>query len=227
MNADLFHAWLASGLALAALSFLVRDNPASRLAEHLFAGLSVGYAAVLAVKGTLLPSWWAPLRAGNLAGLFIPTLLGLLLLGSLHAATRRFAGWGLAALAGFGAGAAIPRIVESHVLRQIHPALADLPGGGLVAWASLAASALVLLHTTATGTPGPVRKRLEGAGGLCLTAFLGAAFGAGVPGRFAVLQDQLTRLADACRPSLGCPALVLGAGIALVLLRARHDNSPR
>ena len=43
MNLEIFGAWLAVFLTLAIFSFLYKDNPFYKLAEHLFVGISAGY----------------------------------------------------------------------------------------------------------------------------------------------------------------------------------------
>ena len=42
-----FQIWLMAFFTLAIFSFLYRDNPIYRFAEHLFAGLSAGYYVAL------------------------------------------------------------------------------------------------------------------------------------------------------------------------------------
>ena len=62
---------------LAIFSFLYRDNPVYRVAEHVFAGLSAGYYAGLIFQSVLVQQLWVPLAGGNLWLLF-PGALGVL-----------------------------------------------------------------------------------------------------------------------------------------------------
>ena len=48
MDAGTFGAWMATGLTLFIFSFLYKDNPLFKLAEHLYVGVSVGYTIVKA-----------------------------------------------------------------------------------------------------------------------------------------------------------------------------------
>ena len=48
MDATVFGAWVATGLTLFIFSFLYKDNPLFKLAEHLYVGVSVGYTIVKA-----------------------------------------------------------------------------------------------------------------------------------------------------------------------------------
>ena len=43
MNIEIFGAWVAVFLTLAIFSFLYKDNPFYKIAEHLFVGVSAGY----------------------------------------------------------------------------------------------------------------------------------------------------------------------------------------
>ena len=46
MDGTTFGAWMATGLTLFIFSFLYKDNPLFKLAEHLYVGVSVGYTIV-------------------------------------------------------------------------------------------------------------------------------------------------------------------------------------
>ena len=52
---------LAAGLTLAVYSFLYRDNPLFKLAEHVYLGVSVGYATVVTVHQYLAKQVYDPL----------------------------------------------------------------------------------------------------------------------------------------------------------------------
>ena len=48
ISLEIFGAWLAVLLTLCILSFLYDDNPFYKAAEHLYIGMSAGYALVMA-----------------------------------------------------------------------------------------------------------------------------------------------------------------------------------
>lgn len=58
---EVFGVWIASFLTLAIFSFLYKDNPIYRFAEHLFIGISAGYVFIQAINGTLIPNLFHPL----------------------------------------------------------------------------------------------------------------------------------------------------------------------
>ena len=53
--------WFAGFLTLAILSFLYKDNPFYKFAEHLFVGVSAAYWMVVAWHTTLMPNLFAKL----------------------------------------------------------------------------------------------------------------------------------------------------------------------
>ena len=46
MDATVLGAWVATGLTFFIFSFLYRDNPLFKFAEHLYVGVSLGYIIV-------------------------------------------------------------------------------------------------------------------------------------------------------------------------------------
>ena len=56
MTAELFGAWLFVLLTLSIFSFLYKDNPFYKAAEHLFVGISAGYIAVLSFWQQVQPN---------------------------------------------------------------------------------------------------------------------------------------------------------------------------
>ncbi len=55
-GAELFGAWVAVFLTLAIMSFLYKDNPFYKVAEHLFVGISAGYWASMAFWTQIQPN---------------------------------------------------------------------------------------------------------------------------------------------------------------------------
>jgi hypothetical protein len=73
---------LAAVLTLMVFSYLVGNNPLYRLAQHIFVGVSVGYAAMLLLGNVLVPQFFAlGSQTGSIGWwlALIPLLLGVLL----------------------------------------------------------------------------------------------------------------------------------------------------
>ena len=69
--------WIGALLTLMIFSFLYKDNPFYKFAEHLFVGVANGYYIVFYWQNALMPNLFEPLGAGNLVYL-VPLLLGLM-----------------------------------------------------------------------------------------------------------------------------------------------------
>jgi hypothetical protein len=61
MNPDLFVLWAAAIATLGVYTILYRENPVSRLFEHIFVGLSAGYMIVATWALNLEGKWWNPM----------------------------------------------------------------------------------------------------------------------------------------------------------------------
>src|SRR5690348_7947648 len=80
MDAAMFGAWVATGLTLFIFSFLYRDNPLFKLAEHLYVGVSVGYTIVKAYDTVIVHLIVKPIVEQGEIALLIPVAIGLLML---------------------------------------------------------------------------------------------------------------------------------------------------
>ncbi len=135
---DVFGLWVAAILTLCIYSFLYRDNPFYRFAEHLFVGISVGYGIVIAIHQGVIPLAWEPLSEAfdslwieitgdvtpesrqALWGLFriIPIFIGLLFFARLSPTYTWLIRYPIAILIGFGAGVAIPNVLQANIFKQ-------------------------------------------------------------------------------------------------------------
>ena len=118
---ELFAVWIAAILTLMVYSYLLADNPLYRLAQHLFVGSSVGYAAVVVIHNVLRPRLLEPLlddATGNWPYV-LPLLLGLLLLTKARDNTAWLGNSSMAFLFGVGAALAIGGALIGSFLPQI------------------------------------------------------------------------------------------------------------
>ena len=76
MDADMFGAWVATGLTLFIFSFLYKDNPLFKLAEHLYVGVSVGYTIVKAYDTVIVHLIVKPIVEQGEIALLIPVAIG-------------------------------------------------------------------------------------------------------------------------------------------------------
>jgi hypothetical protein len=118
--------WLAAFLTLAIYSFLYKDNPIYKFAEHLFVGTSAGYAVGITYNEVILRLVVNPLfrpAAVNLLGpkylVILPTLLGVMMFFRFSRRYGWLARWPICIVMGYGAGIGIPGAVQD-ILAQTH-----------------------------------------------------------------------------------------------------------
>ncbi|MEO0107841.1 MAG: hypothetical protein ABIK62_01530 [candidate division WOR-3 bacterium] len=115
--------WFAALLTLAIFSFLYRENPFYRVAEHLVVGVANGYAITTYWYLILKPALIDLIARGQINTEFVLSILGALI-GVLYFA--RFVpslSWlvriPIAVTLGYGSGYYIPRGIDAGLLRQI------------------------------------------------------------------------------------------------------------
>ncbi|MEQ1833168.1 MAG: hypothetical protein ABL977_08935 [Candidatus Eisenbacteria bacterium] len=158
VSADL-GVWLAALLTLFIFSFLYKDNPLYKFAEHLFVGVSAGYYIVLNYWTVVVPNLIDPLvrtftghdpvsgavvtpvggpfaaSAGDYRGWFlIPAVLGVLLFTRLVPKIDWMSRWSLAVIIGVYAGLKTTGFAQSDLVAQIQASLQPLWTGEL--WSS-------------------------------------------------------------------------------------------
>ncbi|MDP8255177.1 MAG: hypothetical protein P9M14_05465 [Candidatus Alcyoniella australis] len=140
---DAFWVWIGAFLTICILSFLYRDNPLYRFAEHLFIGVSAGYYMALGVWqvmipnlfGKLTPVWTSSLIPGVMENdpnywYVIPLLLGMLLLMQLVPKIGWLSRWALSFVVGATAGFYLISYFNSDFMGQIYSTI--LPVVGMV-----------------------------------------------------------------------------------------------
>lgn len=133
---------LAAGLTLAMYSFLYRDNPTFKFAEHFYVGVVAAYQLAQIWYLNLLADVYNPLfrpepGKGTAWGVLIPTALGLLMLTRFVPRIALVSRISFAFVVGVGAGLSIPRTISSFVLQQIEPTLKPLWTTSVFTMASL------------------------------------------------------------------------------------------
>jgi hypothetical protein len=135
--------WVAALLTLAIFSFLYRDNPVYKLAEHIFIGISAGYFVALEYHNVFIPNLWNPLVAGlrqievhrlafpNML-LLIPFGLGILLFTRFHPRIAWLSRWSMAAMIGAYSGLAIIGALQGDLVAQIRANMMPLYSTGAV-----------------------------------------------------------------------------------------------
>jgi len=113
--------WVAAFLTLCIFSFLYKDNPLYRFAEHLFVGVANGYSIAMTWHLLLKPKLVDPLRANPSLNwwLMIPTILGVLYFTRFIRRLSWMVRLPIAVVMGYSMGVSIPATIETNFLRQI------------------------------------------------------------------------------------------------------------
>lgn len=125
-----FWVTFAAFLTLAIMSFLYKDNPFYKFAEHLYVGVSAAYWMSLGFWTTLvanlfprisptLSRWFNVEFQGYEYHFFIPPILGFILLMRLSPKGGWISRWALAFIVGTTAGLNLPRFLRSDFIEQI------------------------------------------------------------------------------------------------------------
>jgi hypothetical protein len=135
--------WMTSAafLTICIFSFLWRDNPLYRFAEHLVVGVSAGYWIAILYHTSLTDLWVEPLGAsiqafaqpqgsflaktGILIANIMPGLIGLLMFSRFYSKTSWISRWPIAFYLGISAGVALPLFLQSFVVRQVAANMID------------------------------------------------------------------------------------------------------
>ncbi len=116
-------------LTLATFSFLYKDNPFYKVAEHLVVGVSAGYFVIILWHNGLVPKLFQPLSDGDwyLAWLnstgwwyIIPALLGTMMWTRFSKNYQWLSRWPMSMYIGISVGVAIPLDMGNRVVRQLY-----------------------------------------------------------------------------------------------------------
>lgn len=226
---DVFATWLGFALTLCILSFLYRDNPLYKLAEHLFVGISAGYYIALAYQETLRPNLVDELARGNWLRLF-PLALSLLMFTRFSKGWAWLSRWPLAFIVGMYAGINVGAYGRGDLIIQLEATMLDFLHGGWGGFsnsllvAGLATSLLYFYFSREHTGPLLVASRV-GIGFLMIS--FGASFGYTVMSRISLAIGRARFLLDD-----GVVAVVLTVIVTLVLVlwsrnrRVRSGEAP-
>ena len=138
--------WIAALLTLFILSFVYKDNPLYKLAEHLFVGVSAGYYIILNFWTVIVPNLVDPLklayagigvdaeRSGRFAAslgdyrgwLVVPAILGVLLFTRFITRLSWLSRWSLAIIIGVYAGIKTTGFAQGDFVAQVQASLVPL-----------------------------------------------------------------------------------------------------
>ena len=110
--------WVASLFSLAIFSFLYRDNPVYKFAEHLLVGVSAGYYLVQYFFSAAYKKLWVPVFDNHEYALIVGGVLGVMMFGRLAKRTEWISKYPVAFYVAAWAGYVIPSYLQVRVLKQ-------------------------------------------------------------------------------------------------------------
>jgi len=136
--------WLtvAAFLTLATFSFLYKDNPFYKIAEHLVVGVSAGYFTMILVVTSLWPKLVEPLKDGNLLYV-IPGILGCMMFFRFSKKRSWIARYPIAIYIGIGTGLSLIVEMQARVIEQLNATIgiaASMKAAGLAGTLSVPAA---------------------------------------------------------------------------------------
>ena len=193
--------WIGAILTLAIFTFLYKDNPAFRLAENIFAGLSLGYFIGIVLNQTIYPNLVRPLMTdfGHNWDLLLAAAIGILLYFRYIPKLAWMSRFALAIYIGYYVGVTMGQKLQGEVLPQMKSVIKPMNGMTLGTLNNLVVFVGVLSvlcyfyfskkHEGAFG-------RIADVGVWFLMISFGAAFGYTVMGRVSLLIGRLNFLVN-------------------------------
>jgi hypothetical protein len=206
-------------LTIAIFSFLWKDNPLYRFAEHLVVGVSAGYWIVILWNTSLVSKLVQPLERffnGTSTTLLdplviIPAFLGIMLFTRFVPKYAWVSRIPMAYILGVGSGAAVPLALQTSVVQQIYPTMTMFLPESLTSMQAWFNAVFVLASVLCGLAYFYFSARHEGVlGGMSKTGIwilmigFGASFGYTVMSRVSLLYGRMLFLVDGwARPLLG------------------------
>jgi len=193
-------AWIAAGLTVFLFSFLYKDNPFFKIAEHLYLGAGMGWWFQVYLYNIWKPKVWEPLMAGQWA-VIIPALLGLSLVTQFIPKISWISRYGFTFMMGYGAGLAVPAGLSTDFINQIGGTIRPLSMmASMTPWAIFNSLLVafgvicVLFYFFFSVEHKGHFKKVSNIGIYFLMIYFGAAFGNTVMARFSLLYGRFDDL---------------------------------
>jgi hypothetical protein len=119
--------WIASILSLAILSFLYKENPFFRAAEHIFLGVANGYLVTFYWHRILMPILFRPLFQQGELLLIIPFIVGMLYLTRFIPRVSWLVRIPIAIYMGYWTGVLIPATIQAQIIKQVQGTILTAP----------------------------------------------------------------------------------------------------
>lgn len=177
------------GLGLVGIfSFVIKENPAYRLCEHIFVGAAAAYGISVGYQN-LITQAWNPITKDGKFIYIVPVLIGLMAYARFIKPIAWMSRYPMALLAGVGAGISLYGVTNSDLLNQIKANMLPLNTVNNAIMV-LGVLAILVYFFFAIDHKGPI-KQVSVAGRYLLMITFGVSFGNVVMGRISLLLGSL------------------------------------
>ena len=194
--------WFAALLTLAVFSFLYRENPFYRFAEHLFVGVSNGYFITFTWHRVLMPNLINPVASGERIWLIAIAVVGALYFTRFIPKVSWLVRIPIAVVLGYSSGAYIPRAIDAQILQQLRATIvtranfADSlagPGWQLGIWAIIVALGVIatVIYFFFSAEQKGILKPISRVAIVFIMVGFGASFGYTVMARISLFIGRL------------------------------------
>lgn len=209
MNWEILGIWLGALITFCLYSFLYRDNPFYKFAEHLFVGMSAGYWVIYNIENVLIPNWWqnmVPPEGGFNWVWIIPGIFALFMIARMVPKTASLSRLSLGMIIGAGAGLNMVSFFQTNAMAQVKGTIISVATGS--AWEIF--SSLVLVVGVVSGLvyfffskahTGVVGKTANVGITILMIAF-GASFGYTIMARLSLLIGRCQFLMEDWLPTI-------------------------
>lgn len=209
MNWEILGIWLGALVTFCLYSFLYRDNPFYKFAEHLFVGMSAGYWVIYNIENVLIPNWWqnmVPPEGGFNWVWVIPGIFALFMLARIVPKTAGLSRLALGMIIGTGAGLNMVSFFQTNAMSQVKGTIISVATGS--AWDIF--SSVVLVVGVVSGLvyfffskahTGVVGKTANVGITILMVAF-GASFGYTIMARLSLLIGRCQFLLEDWLPTI-------------------------
>lgn len=201
--------WIAAGLTLMIFSFLYKDNPFYKFAEHVYVGVSAAYVTFYTWDYFLMPKLVHPL-IGHQWIVIIPGIFGAMMLTRWFSRIAWVSRWPIAFSVGVGSGLVVVQGLQGLLIPQIQNTLLPIIGNGLTfnnpitnLWAHPLNNFIIIFGTATTIIYFYFSKEHRGfiggtakIGIIFIMVAFGASFGYTVMARISLLIGRISFLID-------------------------------
>ncbi len=188
MSSDIY-VWIAALLTLAIYSFLYKDNPLYKAAEHLFVGVSVGYSIVISYYQIVLPRLINPISHEGDWVLIFPALIGCLMFSRFFPKYDWLSRITIAFVLGISTGINLPLIIQASMLKQMQGTM--LPMTDINSILIVVGVLCVMIYFFFSSEHKGIVNTVSKIGILFIMVGFGASFGYTVMARISLLIGRL------------------------------------